>query len=199
MDKLIKEPKTKRGEKTLLKILNASEFLFFEKGYHSTSIGDITKKAKIASGTFYIYFNDKYSLYKHLLIEYSHRIRKYIALAVEGSSSRIEMERAGLKAFLRFTYENKHAYNIIWESLYIDYNLFKDYYESFAMRYVKGIMASQLKKEVVDVDPLVVAYVLMGINNFVGLKYVIFDDKSNYDKVVDDVIKILAHGLFTEE
>lgn len=199
MEEIVNVPKTKRGEATLEKICNAAETLFYEKGYHNTSIVDITNLSGIALGTFYIYFKDKYLLYKYLLLRYSHQIRKEISTALKGLKNRKEMERVGLKTFLNFIRENKHAYNIIWESLYIDKNLFMDYYESFAERYSKGIIDSQRAGEVPDYDPIVISYFLMGVSNFIGLKYVMFDEQNlNYDHVVDQVVAILEKGMFTK-
>ncbi len=197
MELLVNTPKTKRGEATLEKICQVAQELFYEKGYHNTSIVDITNNAEIGLGTFYIYFKDKYSIYKYLLLRYSHKIRKAIATATEGIDDRLEMERVGLKTFLYYIRENKHAYNIIWESLYIDKQLFVDYYDSFAERYTLGMKAAQKQGEVLDIDPTTLSYMLMGISNFIGLKYVMFDeDDNNIDKVVDDVISIIQRGMF---
>jgi AcrR family transcriptional regulator len=200
MEEIVNMPKTERGQATLEKICLAAETLFYEKGYHNTSIVDITNLSGIGLGTFYIYFKDKYLLYKYLLLRYSHQIRKEISAATNGLTSRKEMERVGLKTFLKYTRENKHSYNIIWESLYIDKNLFMDYYDTFAERYSKGIIAAQESGEVPGYDPIVVSYLLMGISNFIGLKYVMFDEENmDYDKVVDQVIDILENGMFTRK
>ena len=59
---LINKPKTKRGRETLNRILSAAAQVFYEKGYHSASINDITRLAGVASGTFYVYFDGKYNL-----------------------------------------------------------------------------------------------------------------------------------------
>lgn len=200
MEEIVNMPKTERGQATLEKICLAAETLFYEKGYHNTSIVDITNFSGIALGTFYIYFKDKYLLYKYLLLRYSHQIRMAISSETSGLNSRREMERVGLKTFLQFIRENKHAYNIIWESLYIDKNLFMNYYDTFAEKYSKGIIAGQESGEVVDHDPMVISYLLMGISNFIGLKYVMFDeDNLDYDYVVDQVIDILENGMFKKK
>ena len=196
MDDIVNVPKTKRGQATLDKICLAAETLFYEKGYNNTSIVDITLHAGIALGTFYIYFKDKYLLYKYLLLRYSHQIRKEISDATRGLKSRKEIERVGLKTYLKYTRENKQAYNIIWESLYIDKELFREYYDRFSNRYQKGIFEAQKNGEVRDLDPIVISYILMGISNFIGLKYVMFDETDDFDKVVDQIIDILDNGLF---
>lgn len=200
MEPIVNMPKTKRGKATLEKICIAAETLFYEKGYHDTSIVDITNLSGIALGTFYIYFKDKYLLYKYLLLRYSHQIRKEISTSLKGLKSRREMEREGLKAFLKYIRENKHAYNIIWESLYIDKNLFMNYYDTFADKYSVGLITAQENGEVVDHDPMVISYFLMGVSNFIGLKYVMFDEENmDYDHVIDQVIDILENGMFTKK
>lgn len=51
-----------------LKLLNAAEELFAQKGVNITAIDDIVKKAGIAKGTFYLYFKDKYDLLDQIII-----------------------------------------------------------------------------------------------------------------------------------
>lgn len=198
MKDIVNFPKTKRGEATLEKICLAAESSFYTKGYHNTSIVDITNDSDIALGTFYIYFKDKFSVYKYLLLRYSHQIRKAIATSTTGLETRYEIERTGLKTFLEFIRDNKHAYNIIWESLYIDRKLFVEYYDNFARRYILGLKKGQAEGEIVPVDPMIISYVLMGVANFIGLKYVMFDDdnSTDIDALVDQVMKVLQFGLF---
>ena len=59
-------PKTERGERTFLKIIESAEKMFLDKGYHGTGIKDITDEAGVGLGTFYLYFQDNkhYHLYK---------------------------------------------------------------------------------------------------------------------------------------
>lgn len=58
-------PKQKRGIETKEKIIKAAMALFAERGYHKTNALEIAARAKVATGTFYSYFNNK----KELLIE----------------------------------------------------------------------------------------------------------------------------------
>ena len=197
MENFVNMPKTKRGMATLNKIVNSAEKLFYKKGYHGTGINDITTASNVALGTFYIYFEDKMSIYRYLLVQYSHRIRMHIAKEIAGIEDRVEAERIGLRAFLLFIAKHKHIYNIIWESLYIDKKLFVDYYTQFASNYARQIKQAQEADEMKQYDPEIVAFVLMGISNFIGLNYIMFKDEKNVDQVVDEVIKILKDGLFT--
>ena len=56
------------------KLLDAGYTLFTEKGFKNTSIQEIVDKAKVAKGTFYLYFNDKYELQDHLIAVKSHQL-----------------------------------------------------------------------------------------------------------------------------
>ena len=201
MNNSIRLPKTPAGFKTFNMIVEVSKILFSERGYLSTSINAIIEKAGIAAGTFYKYFNDKRAVYDYLLNDYSHQIRRKIASEIRNLSSRYEKERLGLKAFIKFALEDKLSYRLIWESLFVDKQHFIDYYSNFAKLYIR-----QLEKAVssLEVDPLIdletLAYVLMGISNFVGLQVVFKDtiSEEELDYIVDQAMYILKNGMFAK-
>jgi AcrR family transcriptional regulator len=192
-------PKTNRGLKTFNYIIKTGKALFAKNGFQATSINDIIDKSNVAAGTFYIYFDDKLALYLYLLDEYRVGIRKASKDATIGLTSRYEIEKAGLKAFIIYVWKDPLAYRIIWESLFIDFHIFKDYYKSFADAYIK-----QLRKYVSlgqvrdDLDLETMSYVLMGISNFVGLQVLFRDFLSNddVDMIVNQVMEMLEKGIF---
>jgi len=200
LESLVNKPSTKRGRTTLNNILSAAAQVFYEKGYHDASINDITSLAGVASGTFYVYFDGKYNLYKYLLLQCSHTIRKHLSLSVKDCKTRREVERVGMKAWLEFALENQYIYNIIWESLYVDRSLFVDYYQTFSREYIKGLEAAKITNEIRDIDSEVMSYFLMGASNFLGLNWCVFKEEPDaIDHVVDEFMKILDNGLFTSD
>ena len=128
MDELLKMPQTPKGMETLNNILSAAAQLIYEKGYYGANIADITKLAGVATGTFYVYFSSKISLYRYLLLQFGHQIRREMSRKTAGCRTRREAEREGLRAWLEYVQEHPYVYNIIWESLYVDRSLFKEYY-----------------------------------------------------------------------
>jgi AcrR family transcriptional regulator len=48
-------------------LLHAARDVFATKGYHATKVDDIVAKAKVAKGTFYLYFHDKRSVFAELI------------------------------------------------------------------------------------------------------------------------------------
>jgi len=194
----IKEPTTRNAINTFKAIEDAALEVFYKNGYHGTTIADITNRAGVAAGTFYLYFPSKLVLYQHILMSLSHDIRKEIASKVNEKETRYEKEREGIKTFINYALERPEMYNIIWESLYIDRDLFRDYYISFAGRYRKGLNRAVEEGEIRSLDTEVVSYVLMGITNFIGLKVVmdLGEENEDVDAIVDVVMEILEKGLF---
>ena len=106
------------------------------------------------------------------------------------------MEREGIKCFIKFAVDKPNIYNIIWGSLSIDQKLFNDYYMSFAESYAKAIIKASDEME--QLDPSTVAYMLMGISNFLGLK-AIFEgmSKERIDQMIDqNILPALSDGIF---
>ena len=58
----IKIPRTRNGRATFQLIIDTTIELFYMQGYFNTTIADITNKAGIAAGTFYLYFPNKINL-----------------------------------------------------------------------------------------------------------------------------------------
>ena len=55
-------------------LLEAAYDLFLERGAAKTSVEDITSRAKVAKGTFYLYFQDKGAVMQALLGRVSYQL-----------------------------------------------------------------------------------------------------------------------------
>ncbi|MBO5328500.1 MAG: TetR/AcrR family transcriptional regulator [Clostridia bacterium] len=190
-------PKTKLGLAKMNKLIETAEKLFTEKGFFDVSISDICKAAHTAVGTFYIYFESKTDVYRYLVEKYKKRIKGILASSIKDCKTRYEKEKEGVKSFIKYAVKNPNVYNIIWGSLAVDKQLFEDYYVSFAKTYAHAICGENRAVSVEDYSSL--AYMLMGITNFLGLK-AIFEKLS--DKQIDEVVEntvmpVLSKGLFS--
>ncbi|MGB4439827.1 MAG: TetR/AcrR family transcriptional regulator [Sedimentibacter sp.] len=197
---LVNEPKTKRGMETLEKISKAAEELFSEKGYYDTGIIDIVSKAGIAQGTFYIYFNDKKSVFVYLIDKLGNELKDSIRTNIKISKDRYDEEYMGIKTFLNFVGNHIGLFKIVWQAQFVDMELFKEYYESFSKGYVKGIKKAQADGEMNDIDPVILSYCLIGIANFTALKSIEFDQRyDDYEEVVEEVMKFIKNGAFKKK
>ena len=190
-------PKSAVGFKKMCRICDSAEALFDKKGFYDTSVADICQHAKTAVGTFYIYFRDKTAIYTYLVRNYYVVIKSYLKKHIEKCTTRFEMEREGLKAFIRFGQANPQCYKIIWGSSHIDPVLFEEYYTRFAKSYTAALR--KFHTELTPIDPSTMAWFLMGVSNFVCLK-VVFKHKKlsgkELDILVDEVMDLLSKGLF---
>lgn len=192
-------PKRKDGQKTFDHILETAKKLFSKNGYQATSINEIIDKAGIATGTFYLYFDDKFALYSYLLAKYRKSIRKAISEGIGDAKTRYEKERLGLRAFLKFAWHDPLAYRIIWESMFVDKELFKEYYETFSHDYIRQLRHAVDTDEVRDdIDLETLSYMLMGISNFVGLQILFRETltEKDLDHITEQVMTILQSGMF---
>ena len=190
-------PKTQLGLSKMNALADVAEEFFNDVGFYQTSIADICKKANTAVGTFYIYFESKTAVYRYLVEKYKSDIKRALAMSIKECHTRYEKEREGIRCFINYALSKPTVYNLIWGSLAVDKQLFTDYYESFAHSYAKSLLRD--KQEILHSNTTAIAYMLMGITNFVGL-HAIFHDMSAdaVDKLVDETIMpMLKNGLFS--
>ena len=114
----------------------------------------------------------------------------------KGIDTRALREREGIKCFIRYAVKNPNVYNIIWGSLAVERQMFEDYYVSFAESYARALRTDKQELSTADVTSL--AYMLMGITNFLGLR-AIFEDMSDdqINAIIDQsIMPILESGMF---
>lgn len=183
----VTQPKTKLGKSKMDKILKAARKLFSKNGFYQTSITDICRESNTAVGTFYIYFDDKTALYRCLMEDVQREIKDTIneALLKKNCTTRLEKEKEGLRAFVKYGAANHDMFEILWGSLTVDKSLFVDYYRSFGASYIRSLSYDRQElADYVDVDSA--AYLFMGINSFLALRTMIKPDLS--DEEIDHMI-----------
>jgi TetR/AcrR family transcriptional regulator, transcriptional repressor for nem operon len=75
--------RTKPAQERRADLLSASKALFLEQGVAATSLDDITKRAGVSKGLFYLYFQSKDHLLRALQDEFSASLAQRIKAAVE--------------------------------------------------------------------------------------------------------------------
>lgn len=192
------QAKTSRGEATRQKLLAAAEEIFGTKGYFRTSVVDITLKAGVAQGTFYVYFPGKKDIFEELVKELSHNLRREISQVVTGARNRREAEERGLMTFFAFIKEHRNLYRIVQEALFVDEELYKWYYHRFAQGYIKGLKEAMASGEFCELDPETVAYALIGMAEFLGRRWVLWEDEMS-PKVLENALTLVMQGLIPRE
>lgn len=191
-------PKTRRGERTRQKILDAAEREIGRKGFAEASISTITAEAAVGQGTFYLYFRSKEDVLRELVLRMGRRLRRHLTLAVVDAPSRLEAERRGLRAFLEFVRANPDLYRVVAESQFVDVGVFRRYYEEFATAYRTGLEAAEARGEIRKGDAEVRAWALMGVSDMVGRRFALWDGKAPLKRVAEAAYDLLAEGLAPE-
>ena len=75
--------RTKPAEQRRADLLSASKALFVEQGFAATSLDDITSRAGVSKGLFYLYFHSKDHLLRALQDEFSAELASRIKAAID--------------------------------------------------------------------------------------------------------------------
>jgi AcrR family transcriptional regulator len=193
-------PVTARGEATKRRILDAAEEVFGELGYYEASVSEITRRAGVAQGTFYIYYHSKREIFEELVSDLGERLRAATRAAIAGTLNRQETERRGFKAFFQFVTQHRQLYHIIQEAERVAPQVADAYYQRIARGYVHGLRAAMDAGEIPVASPEALAYALMGIGHFIALRWLIWPRESGAepqipDDVIDSVLAFIARGL----
>jgi AcrR family transcriptional regulator len=189
------KPKTARGEATRRAILDAAAQVIGRQGFNDASITDITRSAKVASGTFYLYFRSKEEVFEELVIDMGRSLRRALSATAQGASSRLEAEKAGLRAFLEFVVAHPSLYRIVREALFVAPDAYRAYFRSFAEGYRSALADARSRGEIRAGDDDVRAWMLMGVAVTLGERYVVFGHDRPVEEVVEAAHDMIMRGL----
>ncbi|KQS03135.1 TetR family transcriptional regulator [Sphingomonas sp. Leaf357] len=190
-----KTPRTERGRKTMRAILDAAALEFGERGFHEASISGITRRAGVALGSFYTYFDSKDAVFRALVRDMSDQVRDHVAPGIRAAPNQLAAEHAGLRDFIAFVRGHKELYRIIDEAEFVDPDSFRLHYATTADRIAARLKAAAARGEVrADVSE-VHAWALMGINVFLGLRYGVWEQDRSPAEVADVIADLLATGI----
>lgn len=192
-------PPTARGRATRQALLDAAEEVFDECTFDRASVAEITRRAGVAQGTFYLYFPDKRSVFAELVRSLSSGVRQSIARAIKDEPDRLAAERRGFEVFFEYIRRHRPFYKLVGEAEFVDPDLYRWYYERFGEGYIKGInRAIEAGQIPGDIDPEVLAYCLMGIGDFIGMRYVLWGEQAIPQQVFAGVFRFIARGMGAE-
>jgi AcrR family transcriptional regulator len=153
-------------------LLAAARTLFSERGYHETTVEDITRAAGVAKGTYYLYFQEKREIFLAIIGELLDAIKAVgasVAEAPAGSNPMDLLSRAELAAdrLVDLVQENGAIARLVWrESMGMDRALeamLRDFYRETAEIEAKNIRLAQSLGLLRDCDPLLTAFAHIGM------------------------------------
>ncbi|WP_019120219.1 TetR/AcrR family transcriptional regulator [Brevibacillus massiliensis] len=190
-----KTPLTSKGVKTRQKLLEVAEEVFGTKGYFAAGIVDITQQADIAQGTFYNYFSSKYEIFAELIKQLSRDFRSQIRMEVAKAKNHREAQQIGFNVFFKWVKNHRNLYSIVQQAVLVDESLYRSYYERLAKGYIKGLEEAMGKGEFKELHAETVAYCLMGIGQFIGMRWVYWEGEDVPEQVFADAMTLVFEGI----
>ena len=199
MSEVKTSPLTKKGKETRRKILATAEQVFGEKGYFETSVAEITLRTGVAQGTFYNYFPTKKAVFECLIQQLSSDLRYEIKQAMSRYETFQEKQKAGYKAFFHWVLEHRNLYSIVQQAVLVDHDLYRWYYEKIAEGFIRSIEQAIDSGDCKALAPETVAYCMMGIGQFIGMRWVLWENRIVPEKVFDEAMEVVFHGIVGKE
>jgi AcrR family transcriptional regulator len=178
-------------------VLFHAKRIFARKGYHRTNVADIIARARIARGTFYLYFHNKKDLFEELLEqvlgELRHRIQR---LRIgPGEPDPVDQLRNNLRRVLNFLLAERELTDILLNhAIGFDRELdnrIRDFYERIAQQIQRSLELGIQMKLVRDCDTQAVAYCILG-----GIKEVVGESSRHRRRDIGGLAdEILHFGL----
>ena len=127
------------------KIIRAATKVFAKKGFFNARISDIAKEAKVADGTIYSYFNNKYDMLLSVFEEKIGKLVEQITTQIEKEDDPRRMLEIFIENHLREMKKNKNLAEVIQIELRQTNKIIKDYRNNKFSEYL-NIISMIIKK-----------------------------------------------------
>ena len=121
------------------KIIVSATKVFAKKGFFNARISDIAKEAKVADGTIYLYFNNKFDILISVLEEEIGKIIEQIEKAIEKETDPVRMMTIFIEKHLSAMKQNKNLAEVIHIELRQSDRLVKEYRNTSFKQYIDVI------------------------------------------------------------
>ena len=182
-------------------IMAAAKEVFARKGFHDTTIADIAKRAGLAYGSIYWYFDSKDELFHALMAVEESALRRHIAAAV-GARQDGDGEapfRTAVQATFEFFESDKATVKLLFRDAYALGDRFEKHlggiYERFIDDIESVIVVAQQRGEMVAAPPRMVAYTLAALIGQLAHRRLSIDDGVTAAEVADFVVTLVLNGL----
>ena len=193
-----------KAENKHSKIISAATKVFAKKGFFTARISDIAKEAKVADGTIYLYFNNKYDI---LLSVFEEEVGKI----VEKTDKLISNEEDPQKMLEIYTIQhlmamkkNKNLAEVIQIELRQSNKVIKDYRNNKFSEYI-GTIADIIKKGQktgiyrTDIKPDIAKRVYFGALDEVSRVWnASLETHYTVEEIADHVLSMFLAGILQE-
>jgi AcrR family transcriptional regulator len=184
-------------------ILSAAEKVFAAKGFFSTTMSDIARRAEFGTGTLYKYFRSKEDLYFTLIDEKVEEVNHLVNAELFQKTSAVERIRKVLGLQFEFIERNRDFFRIyISERNRFEWTVKDDIGKGIhdkMITYINAlaeVMRQGLKKgEFKPMNPLDLAHALVGMVNSFVFEWLICQQHYPLISKLDTILEIFLGGV----
>ncbi|HUL37633.1 MAG TPA: TetR/AcrR family transcriptional regulator [Thermodesulfobacteriota bacterium] len=206
MEKTKKRPNHKnlQSQETATRILTQAMRIFLAKGYHGTSIEDITQAAKLTKGALYWHFRSKEDLLKRIVGEYENRFLDGMIKAVnEVEGDILEKIEKYFRYNAAFAYYNRElcvSFDKLAAELVGAHHGIESEFRRIYRKYQKFLsnLIVQGKKEKVfkkEMDEDLSALVIIAFHVGILLQWSMNKNEIDGEAYMNTFKKIMLHGM----
>ena len=201
-------PKSKRArpvprDERTTQLIAAAKDVFAKKGYHATTVDDITRAAGVAKGTFYLYFDEKRAIYYEVVRHFLQLVKdvgRSVQQDVHDGVAFLARAQQAARELMRVFVDNHDLARLTYrESMGLDRELeqmletfYREIAEVEAENVRLGIQLGMFRQ----VDPLLTAYAHIGMVERVLLTMLQSPGTlPPPNEVVDQMLAIAFEGL----
>ena len=188
-------PKSAKAQRTRLKILEAARAIFAEKGFAKATAEEISTKAGVGYGTFYLYFTDKRQALHTILSEVDDKLYElsYTEEKRQLGLGALAPIKATISGFFDSFKENADVLKICHELSATDPD-FKEQHDKVRARLVnrmkehlvKGMQLGNTR----NVDPEIASIALAGLIETIAVDWFFNNRPWDREKVINTVAKL---------
>jgi len=179
------------------RILEAAVQVFSRKGFHFTSIRDITRAAGISTGTFYLYFADKNQLFIEVIDKLFRSLREQADAACEKEPDHEKKMMIRGRLFFRFFKNFGEVLYQVRAATMEDSALgekVRVMYRRLLEPVIEQIKVESEKGSIRKTDSDLLAYALVGLAAIMSLR-LNFDNRYSEDEIINFLYDFLLKGV----
>ena len=186
----------RRSRETRDRLIEAAQEIFLEKGYDSATTREITERADLGAGTFYVHFRDKRAIYDALVRRANREMyHRWLEARTPDMSVEQQVVAALGVSFDHFRNNADLARLILIEGPPVD--------AEYTMKLHSGI-GSELHEilkdgiesgSVSEIEPVVLSTVLMGISVVMGRWLLSPQPPENAGEIQNEIIRFCLRGM----